>query len=104
MRCLYLGVSAPASICGSHAHARTSFTHAQHLALTPPLISALQAGVFANKGGGMRKEAKKMRKAADDMEAAMVDVRISTHCLWWVVVGSGVWWVVGLWEEGGGCW
>eukprot|EP01038_Epipyxis_sp_PR26KG_P011507 gene11507-15413_t len=34
-----------------------------------------QANVFANKGGGMRKVAKKMREEAEKMEDATVDVR-----------------------------
>lgn len=35
----------------------------------------MQANVFANKGGGMRMVAKKMRQLADDLEDDVVDVR-----------------------------
>ncbi|MFM2414977.1 MAG: hypothetical protein RI911_670, partial [Candidatus Parcubacteria bacterium] len=35
----------------------------------------MQANVFANKGGGMRMVAKKMRELADDLEEDVVDVR-----------------------------
>ncbi|KAK3268604.1 hypothetical protein CYMTET_22893 [Cymbomonas tetramitiformis] len=40
-----------------------------------------QAGVFAHKGGGMRKQAKKMREAADGMMDQLVDVRKEDEAL-----------------------
>jgi ATPase subunit of ABC transporter with duplicated ATPase domains len=40
-----------------------------------------QAGVFANKGGGMRKVAKRMRAVAEDMTDSLIDVRREDEAL-----------------------
>ena len=56
--------------------ARMARENAQNTRLRKEAASKkAQAGVFANKGGGMRKVAKRMREAAAGMEEEMVDVR-----------------------------